>query len=109
MLIVGGLDAWKKELGRDEVVRGGLSSSTSESQKVTAAHSSSPSSTGSFNTTLASEPHKLWTPHSKGNLSIGSSDKGTSSQNEDHSQSSLDHTPGVLQFVQLLYIRDFFN
>jgi ubiquitin carboxyl-terminal hydrolase 8 len=90
VLIVGGLDAWKRDLGQDEIVRGGLSLVLPELPKVLPLQSSA---TGPSSTVLSQpfpEPHKLWTPQTKADRPVPSLDKNRLLQNEDRGRPSLD-------------------
>jgi hypothetical protein len=92
MLIVGGLEAWKKDLGEDEIVHGETSATGSESHRVTTAHNTSHASAGSFGP-VTPDPHKLWVPPHKGEVSSAAS--------EESPRISVDQASGSSRFACL--------
>jgi ubiquitin carboxyl-terminal hydrolase 8 len=83
MLIVGGLDAWRKEVGSDGILRGDVTSLVSESHRLHLLQSSAaePSSMQ-----FSSHPHQLWTPP---DTLVSPLHSGQSSHNEDNAQYPL--------------------
>jgi ubiquitin carboxyl-terminal hydrolase 8 len=98
MLIVGGLGAWKKDIGEDEVVRGEVNPVIPEFHKSTPVQNHSAGLSSTMSASPLPEPHQLWTPRTKLDSPVPSLHKGHP-LNDDPSRQSLDPSFGSLQCV----------
>ncbi|KAJ2929686.1 hypothetical protein H1R20_g7424, partial [Candolleomyces eurysporus] len=98
MMLVGGLDAWKKEFGSAEVVRGeGFTDVAPKpySPPPTSPNPNNPFTNGMFNSLNNGndDPHQVWTPRPRPAIN-GNEHKPTHSLDiSGHSRSAADYTP----------------